>query len=90
MAEQIFGFICDDVQERRLRAPASSLGLTATQLSGLVAVQAAGGGAIPLSKEEFDALLDGNSRRVLTLGRSPESSLYPCFCWGEAEHGEGD
>ncbi len=74
--------------------------ITPPQDAALRAIESANGGDLPTSQEEFQALTDGDTARLLALATSPGSSLYPLFCWGLSEaarlhrqrhlHGTGD
>jgi hypothetical protein len=52
---------------------------------GLRELEAASGGAIPLTEEELDALQDGDAPLIILLAASPVSSLHLLFCWDEPE-----
>jgi hypothetical protein len=74
--------------------------ITPPQDAALRAIESANAGDLPTSQEEFQALTDGDTARLLDLAGSPDSSLHPLFCWGLSEaarlhrqrhlHGTGD
>jgi hypothetical protein len=48
-------------------------------------LEASHAGAVPLTPEEFDALLAGDPERVAALASSPGSNLLPLLCGARGE-----
>jgi hypothetical protein len=48
-------------------------------------LEASHAGAVPLTPEEFDALLAGDPERVAALASSQGSNLHPLLRWTEGE-----
>jgi hypothetical protein len=59
--------------------------ITPDQLARFREIEAGHGGTVPLSAEEYEALLDAKTARLIELARDPTSNLHPLFCWDDKE-----
>lgn len=71
----------------RLTGAAGLCEVTAEQERLLRTVEQANGGKVPVTDDEWDALVEGRIRQLAELASRRGSNLRLLFCWGEAESG---
>jgi hypothetical protein len=59
--------------------------ITPDQLARFRGIEAGHGGTVPLTAEEYGALQDAKTDRLIELARDPSSNLHPLFCWDDKE-----
>jgi hypothetical protein len=59
--------------------------ITPHQLARFREIEAGHGGTVPLTAEEYGALQDAKTARLIELARDPASNLHPLFCWDDKE-----
>jgi hypothetical protein len=68
---------------RRTGGPA--LEITVEDAAGYDVIAQANAGRVPITDEEYQALLGGDDERLLTLAARPGSNLRPLFFWEDSE-----
>jgi hypothetical protein len=63
----------------------SAIEITEDQEERIQEIEGRNGQTVPITEEEFAALVRGDVDELLRLARNPSSNLHHLFCWDDEE-----